>query len=75
MNPALQTQIFDALRQQFVQVDGGTLATTAVLWQILVEMRIANYIAMEVAGGRVPADDLENLRKDLLNEPIFSRQA
>lgn len=75
MNPALQTQIFDVLRQQYVQVDGGELATISVLFQVLVEMRLQTQIAYDQARGIVPQDDLNKLRADLLNEFTFTRQA
>jgi hypothetical protein len=75
MNPAVQTQIFDPLRQQFVQVDGGELTTVSLLFQILVELRILNHQIEEGASGIVTNDELDLHRKDLLNEPGFSRQA
>ena len=75
MNPNLQTQIFDPLRQQFVQVDSGGLATTSLLFQILVELRISNLMFQEQAAGRIVVDNLDNLRKDLINELNFTKQA
>lgn len=75
MNPSIQTQIFDPLRQQFVQADGGELATFSVLFQILVELRIMNDMAQDQGIGNSLADSLTQRRADLLNEFIFSRQA
>ena len=75
MNPALQTQIFDPLRQQFVQADGGELATFSVLFQILVEIRISNEMYQAQASGATVLDDLNQRRADLLNEFTFSKQA
>lgn len=75
MNPAIQTQIFDPLTQKFVQVDGGEIATTSLLFQILVELRINNQMLQESVQGIANLSSLDDLRKDLLNEPSFTRQA
>ena len=76
MNPNLQTQVFDVLRQQWVQADGGEMFTATVLFQILVELRIANDLTIEQQAGRIPSTDLDARRKDLVNELLtFTRQS
>lgn len=75
MNPALQTQLFDQLRQAYVQADGGEMFTAAVLWQILVELRIANQLALAAANGQsLLNENLDSLRKDAINELGFTQQ-
>jgi hypothetical protein len=76
VNPNAQTQIFDVLRGQWVQADGGEMFTASVLFQILVELRIANDLTVEQSTGRIPSTDLDARRKDLVNEILtFTRQS
>lgn len=73
MNPALQTQIFDVLRQQWVQADGGELAMAALLFQTLVELRLLNAQIQAQNLAQPLTDSLDVLRADLLNEINFTR--
>ena len=71
MNPNVQAQIYDLTGSKFDQSDGGSLSQNAILFQILVEMRIFNYYMAAMASGQSPKDETASLRADALADPNF----
>lgn len=74
MNPNLQTQIWDPTRLQWVQIDGGELASMAVAMQTLIELRVQTAYLYGIASGNTVDEQPEALRADALNDPTLFRQ-
>jgi hypothetical protein len=65
--------VLDPVTGTFVPADGGQHSIETLLFQILVELRIANHYTSEKLGWDAP-HELSSLRNDALVDPNFFQQ-
>lgn len=66
MNPALQYQILNPATGQYVQIDGGQDSTTALLFNILLELEATNHYLRSIMLGQTPTDTTSMVQSDAL---------
>ena len=72
MNPAIQYQILNPATGQFVQIDGGADANSALLFNLLLQQIETNHYLRALLLGQVPPDEGALVRADaLLNTSMF----
>jgi hypothetical protein len=64
----MKYQLFNPSRGQFEFVDGGQLGVETLLLNILMELRVHS-VYLQAQNPQV-ADDLNNLRLDVVNDPL-----
>jgi hypothetical protein len=73
-NPTLtQTLVNPWGNNQDVPLDGGQSCDSALLWEILGELRITNQYLFALVNGISAVDEPANLRPDNLIEPKLNR--
>ena len=64
----MRMTLYNPTRAQFCEVDAGQVGTETLLINILIELRVQSLMIQQQAG-QLAADDLDQLRCDIVNDP------